>query len=238
MRNKPLDDHPRVTLYCAANFDERFLPKPADKGREWWEDDPKTRHHAEFCLPLLMANSLGYVIPSPATFEVSWDGEVNNAARIAVKEIAIHSQVDDHSAGGSFTVQPGFIPRTQRPGEFIYIKGIPNRRARYVCMEALIEAWWSPARFGLVFLVNRVDSFVIQMGEPLAQMFLYEAWAGSAEFTVARGYPAEHDQWEQRRYRPDYRRDLDYMRGRHPDDRREPTHVTSWQQLRLRPSSQ
>jgi hypothetical protein len=182
-----------------------------------------------------MANSLGYVIPSPATFEVSWDGEIKNDARIAITEIAMHSEVDSHSAGGSFTVQPGFIPRTQRPGEFIYIKGIPNRRAHYTCMEALIEAWWNPARFGLVFLVNQAGSFAIRAGEPLAQMFVYEGRAGSAEFDVVRGYPPEHRQWEQRRYRPEYRRDLDYMRGRHPDGTPEPTHVASWQQLRLRP---
>jgi Family of unknown function (DUF6065) len=134
---------------------------------------------------LLMVNSLGYVIPSPGTFEVRWDGEPNSEAEIVIKEIAIHSRVDGHSAPGSFTVQPGFIPWTQRSEEFIYIKGIPNRRAPYTCMEALIEAWWNPARFGLVFLVNQAASFVIHSGEPLAQMFVYDGRAGTAEFEIA-----------------------------------------------------
>jgi hypothetical protein len=181
-----------------------------------------------------MANSLGYVIPSPGTFEVRWDGEPNSEAEIVIKEIAVHSRVDGHSAPGSFTVQPGFIPWTQRWEEFIYIKGIPNRRAPYACMEALIEAWWNPARFGLVFLVNQAASFVIHSGEPLAQMFVYDGRAGTAEFEIAQGYPPEHECWERRRYRPQYQRDLDYLRGRHPDGSSESTHVTSWQQLRSR----
>jgi|GEM_PF-3508807 len=229
-----MGDHPRVALYCDPRYDPRFLPHPAEKGRDWWENDSKTRAHAHFCLPLLMANSLGYVIPSPGTFEVSWDGESDSDAIIAIKEIAAHSQVDGHSAHGSFTVQPGFIPRTQRPEEFLYIKGIPNRRAPYTCMEALVEAWWNPARFGLVFLVNQAGSFVIHQGDPLAQMFVYEGRAGTAEFEVLQGYPRENQQWEQRRYRAEYRRDLDYLHGKHPNGHCEPAHVTSWQQLRSR----
>jgi hypothetical protein len=181
-----------------------------------------------------MANSLGYVILSPGTFEVSWDGQANSNANIVITDIALHSQVDGHSAHGSFTVQPGFIPRTQQQEQFIYIKGIPNRRAPYTCMEALIEAWWNPARFGLVFLVNQAGSFVVRAGEPIAQMFVYEWHAGAAEFVVVQGYPSEHQQWEKRRYRPEYRRDLDYLRGRYPDGSCEAIHVTSWQQLRSR----
>lgn len=191
-----MDENPKVILYYDPNFDTRLLPRPAAKGREWWEDDSKTREHAQLCLPLLMANSLGYVIPSPGTFEVSWNGNIKNDASIAIREIATHSQIDAHSASGSFTVQPGFIPRTQRPGEFIYIKGIPNRRAPYTCMEALIEGWWNPASFGLVFLVNQAGSFVIHSDEPLAQMFVYDGRAGTAEFEMVQGYPPEHECWE------------------------------------------
>ena len=105
-------------------------------------------------------------------------------------------------------------------------------------MEALIEAWWNPARFGLVFLVNQAGSFVIHSDEPLAQMFVYDGRAGTAEFQMVQGYPPEHECWEQRRHRPEYQRDLDYLRGRHPDGScEESTHVASWQQLRSQPRS-
>jgi hypothetical protein len=125
-----------------------------------------------------MANNLGYEIPSPGRFEIRWNGEPDSKAEIVVKEIAAHSQVDGHAAPGSLTVQPGFIPFTQRSGEFIFVKGIPNQRAFYTSMEAIIEAWWNPARYGLVFLVNQATSFVIHSGEPLAQMFIQDGPGG------------------------------------------------------------
>jgi hypothetical protein len=178
-----------------------------------------------------MANSLGYVIPSPGTFEVSWDGNPKSDAKISIEQLAIHSAIDGHSARGSFTVQTGFIPRTHKPGDFIYFKGIPNQRAPYTCMEAAIEAWWNPANFALVFLINQACSFVISEGEPIAQMFVYAGDRAAAALTERMGYPPEHDAWEARRTRPDYSRDLDYMRGVHPDGSREPTHVTGWDRV-------
>jgi hypothetical protein len=89
-------------------------------------------------------------ILSPATFEVRWIGDPKDDADIDILEAASHAQVDSHAAHGSFTIQLRFIPMTSRPGAFIFIKGIPNERAKhYSCMEALIEAWWSPASFGV-----------------------------------------------------------------------------------------
>ena len=223
----------KVTLRCAQNFDMRYVPRPAAKLMDWWAKDPKMHEHAKYCLPLLMANSLGYVIPSPGTFEVSWDGGLRDA-KVVVREIAAHAQVDSDSAPGGFTVQPGFIPSTQGPGDFIYVKGIPNQRSPFSCMEALIEAWWNPSRFGLVFLVNAASSFVVHAGMPLAQMFVYQGQAGTAEFQVRLGYPPEQEEWEKRRFRIGYRRDLDYMQGKHPNGESEPSHIVSWEQLRLR----
>lgn len=222
----------RVTLHCALNFDMEYVPRPAAKLKDWWAEDPKMHDHAKYCLPLLMANSLGFVIPSPGTFEVSWDGGPQDA-KVVVREMAAHAQLETQSAPGGFTVQPGFIPVTQEPGNFIYIKGIPNTRSPFTCMEALIEAWWNPSRLGLVFLVNEASSFVVQAGMPLAQMFVYDARAGTAELEVSSGYPPEQAEWEKRRFRMGYRRDLDYMRGKHPEGGSESTHVASWEHLRL-----
>lgn len=176
-----------------------------------------------------MANSLGYYILSPARFSVHWDGDVEHDAGIEVLEGAASAQVDGHAAFGSFTVQPGFIPMTDRAGDFLYIKGVPNERGRpFQCMEALIEAWWNPAPFGLVFLLNRVGSFTIDRGEPLAQMFVYQAEGGDAPLATVEGAPEEFGAWEHRRYRPGYAKDLDYLQGRHPDGWLEPSHRTAW----------
>src|SRR5439155_21009836 len=118
---------------------------------------------------------------------------------------------------------------TSRPGAFIFIKGIPNERAKpYSCMEALIEAWWSPASFGVVFLLNQPGTFRITKGEPVAQMLVYEEAVGKTGTEIIDHPPDEFSAWAERRCRSGYAKDLDYYRGRHPDGRTEYTHRVSW----------
>lgn len=218
-----------ISLHLLPNFDKRLLPVPAWKYRDWWQDNDKTRNHAQHCHPLAMANSLGYYVLSPATFVVEWNGDVRRNARIEIVEASSHCDIGTHAAYGSFTIQPGFVPMTSEAGDFIFVKGMPNERGLpYHCMEALIEAWWNPARFGLVFLLNQRGKFRIKLGQPIAQMFVYGAAGGFAEIRIVDGLPDEHRAWEQRRYRPGYAKDFDYMGGRHPNGHREPTHIVSW----------
>lgn len=219
----------RIRIHLSSGFDQELMPIPAIRYREWWEDNRATKDHARHCLPLAMANSLGFYILSPGTFTVSWDGNTNARAKIRHIDKSSHYEVDDHAAFGSFTVQAKFIPVTDDPGDFVYIKGIPNQRGvKYSCMEAVIEAWWSMANFGLVFMLNQPGEFTIQKGEPIAHMFLYHGVAGAAVGEVFDGYPEEHKKWADKRTRPGYSKDLDYMKGLQPDGEKVNTHLTNW----------
>src|SRR5690242_14188962 len=113
-----------ITLYLLPGVDTRLLPVSASgsRHRAWWQDDPKTQNHAQHCLPLSMANSLGYYILSPATFSVEWNGDSEQDAAIEIERTSPHGNVDAHSAHGSFTVQFGFIPTTNQPGDFLFVK--------------------------------------------------------------------------------------------------------------------
>jgi hypothetical protein len=162
-----------IELYLMLPYDKSLLPKKPELYRDWWEKDIKTIQHAKFCLPLLMANGLGYDILSPATFEVDWDGDENHNADIKILESAPHAVIDDHSSCGSFTVQTHFIPKTEE-GCFTFIKGIPNVRRPFSVMEGLVETWWNPAHFGLVCLCNHSGKFTIQKGEPIARMMFFD----------------------------------------------------------------
>jgi hypothetical protein len=222
-------DQAKIKLHLLPNFDRQFLPVPAEPRRIWWQDNEKTRNHAEHCQPLAMVNALGYNILSPATFDVEWNGDVHSDTVIEIKKQCSHCLIDSLSAFGSFTVQLGFIPTTKVPGDFIFIKGLPNERASpYTCMEALVEAWWSKAAFGIVFLMNQPGRFTVQIGQPIAQMFLYKGEGGFARLEVTSKIPREYTMWKQRRQRQDYRKDLDYFKGKHPDGSPEPTHYWLW----------
>jgi hypothetical protein len=218
-----------IRLHLRPDYDRSLLPVPAASKREWFQSDPKTRNHAHHCQPLLMANSCGYFILSPARFTVAWDGDPDRDAELTIHECASHGVVDTHSSRGSFTIQSRFLARTENVGDFLWIKGIANERdLPFTCMEALVESWWSNAQFGLVFLLNGSGSFTVEMGQPIAQMLVYQAAGGFAELEICESLPEEHHAFIRRRTRPDFRKDLDYLRGRHPDGSVETTHIVTW----------
>jgi len=209
-----------------------LAPAPGQAHRDWWADDPQTRGHAQHCLPLLMANRLGYVVRSPGTFQVCWSGNWKRLPQIEVLDDS-GIIVDAHTGSGTFTVQPGFVVSTTDVDDFVMIRPIPNvRGAWFTAMEALIEAWWQPGEFGIVCLLHRPGVFVVKRGDPLAQMCVYQAAGASVPLELSEGIPEATLAWRKRRTSNGYRRRGDYMRGRHPDGTREPTHRTSWRVYR------
>jgi hypothetical protein len=222
-----------IKIYLMPGMDPRYAPIPAPLHKTWWQDNDKTRNHAQHCLPLSMANSLGYHILSPVTFKWNWCGDVQKDAIIEVIEALPSCSVDAHAAYGSFTIQPGFIPQTEKPGDFIMIKNIANERGQpFTCMEALIESWWTPANFGLVFLLNQPGRGIITIGQPIAQMCVYRQEGGEHGLQVINELPPGHQGWSARRHRPGYNKDLDYLKGKHHDGSSELTHLSAWQRDR------
>jgi hypothetical protein len=63
-----------------TTLDGALSPEPGEARRDWWTANEA--QHAVHCLPLLMANRLGYVIRSPANFR-SVGLEIGNVARIS-----------------------------------------------------------------------------------------------------------------------------------------------------------
>lgn len=218
-------------LHFHSSYDMSLAPVPAERNRTWFEDNKKTADHARHCLPLAMANSLGYYILSPGTFGVSWDGNTQSQAIITHHEKSSHYEVDNHAIFGGFVVQAKFIPVTEKPGDFIYFKSIPNERdMAFTCMEAMIEAWWSVANFGLVFMLHQAGEFIVHKGQPIAHMLLYKGIAGAYEYKSVAGFPPGHVEWAKKRNRPDYKKDLDYFKGKYVNGTSEPTHLTNWKQ--------
>lgn len=219
----------KININMLPGFRKSLLPVQGEKTKPWWQDNDKTKNHIQKCLPLGMANSLGYQILSPATFTVEWDGDVHANAIVTVLEQCENCAVDDHAAYGSFTVQPGFIPTTDNVGDFIMIKGLPNERCQpYSCMEAVIEAWWSRARFGLVFLMNQKGKILVSMGQPIAQMFVIKSDGFHDELNVVDSLTDDFISWHDKRSRPGYNIDLDYMRGLLPGGQQAEDHLVAW----------
>jgi hypothetical protein len=163
-----------------------------------------------------MANQAGYYLPSPveADILVKESGD---------PEITIHhgskSEIDAHSATGTFTIQPMCVLRTL-PGYMSFVKGIPNlQNAPFTVMEALIESWWTPANFGIVCLPKKPGLIHIKLGDPIAQILFVHTSGLRAELVVS-DIPAQeipHRQaWDQKRSKY-HGHELDYFKGKLPD---------------------
>jgi hypothetical protein len=137
--------------------------------------------------------------------------------------------VDAHAAGASFTVQPGFAASTTEVDAFLMLRPVANvRGVPFSAMEALIEAWWQPGEFGVVCLLHRPGTFVVQRGDVLAQMCVFTGSGGSATLETSERLPEQTEAWRERRGRYGYVKDLDYFRGRFPDGSPGPFHRTNW----------
>ena len=92
----------KVDIHFAPNYDRSLAPIPATKFRDWYEDNQRTKQHVRHCLPLSMANSLGYYILSPGSFIVKWNGDTQEMATITHVDKSSHYEVDAHAANGCF----------------------------------------------------------------------------------------------------------------------------------------
>jgi len=240
-------DDSELTIHLMPNYDLSLAPIKGSKLREWWEKDNKTRNHAKFCLPITMASAVGYYLLSPATFEVTWDGDEESAAKVEIQDAASHAVISTHSANGSFTVQTQFVAKTKKPGDFIMVCDFINGyRKPYNFMGACVEGWWNNANFGLVAMLNQAGTFQIQKGEPLAHMFVLKAAGANAPLVISKELPPDHIEWNEKRCRhgkwkewkqPEQEdrpagrytgKDLDYLKGRKPDLTPVQDHILSW----------
>lgn len=162
-----------------------------------------------------MANQLGYSLPSPVDAVIEWTGEGEPGVRVDQGD---PMRITTHSANGSFTVQLNIVVRTP-PDWLFLIKGVPNVRKPYIVMEGLIEGWLNVANFGLVCLFDHPSIARLRIGEPIAQ--LVPIPADSLAVRMLPGGPAEQlehrQEYDQRRSRKGYKRDLDYFKGRLPN---------------------
>ena len=68
---------------------------------------------------------------------------------------------------------------------------------------------------GLVCLLTRAGEFIVQRGDPVAQLCVYRAEAGLHEIKRIERFPVETKDWDEKRARSDYKKDMDYFRDLH-----------------------
>lgn len=89
------------------------------------------------------------------------------------------------------------------------------------------------SEIGLVCLLTRAGEFIVQRGDPVAQLCVYRAEAGLHEIRRVERFPVETKDWDEKRAKSDSKNDMDYFRG-FPDGTPEPTHMSFWDKKKER----
>jgi hypothetical protein len=91
-----------------------FVIEPAPSTRAWM--DATDNRFAYRCLPLVMANQMGWIVRCAATFEVYWNGENSPGEGLvfnwAPETAHLSSYIQDHFGSGILTFSLPFLFRT------------------------------------------------------------------------------------------------------------------------------
>jgi hypothetical protein len=161
---------------------EQPMPlRAAERARDWIEGLPE--RFAYRCLPLAMANQIGWEVLNPVDFTARWNGR----AGLDAIRIRYHGEpaplIGSHFGHGILTFTPGYLFRTTKAHN-IYVKGPANRPKDGIApLEGLIETDWAPFTFTMNWQFTRKRLKVtFEKDEPIACLLPYPRhYAGKFE---------------------------------------------------------
>jgi hypothetical protein len=150
---------------------------PAARTREWMDKTPGS--FAYHCLPLVMANSLGWFVINDVPCEMEWDGtEPSSGLKIwpteELTEIQKHYMPSSHFGSGVVTFHAEFMFWTEGKISLI-TKGPANMPKHGIqSLEGVIETDWLPYPFTMNWKMTAKNTRVrFERGEPIAQIIPY-----------------------------------------------------------------
>jgi hypothetical protein len=164
-----------MKLIAYKTFDYRCQRLvPASRTREWMDKTPGS--FAYHCLPLVMANSLGWFILNDVPCEMEWDGtEPSSGLKVWATEELTDIQKfmlpTSHFGSGVVTFHAEFMFVTERRTSLI-TKGPANYPKHGIQpLEGVIETDWLPYPFTVNWKLTAKNTRVrFERGEPIAQI--------------------------------------------------------------------
>lgn len=155
----------RLIAYRIHPHAQRIVPGDA---RRQWMDETRFRY-AYRCLPLTVANSMGWEILLPATVTAEWNGGSE------LSDVTVQSQDPDwktkqlaisHFGHGILTFPINYLFRTE-PGIALWARGAPNRPKDGITpLDGIIETDWLEFTFTMNWQFTRPGRIVFEKDEP------------------------------------------------------------------------
>ncbi len=193
-----------VELTAYAIDGHQVSIRPAPVGRDWMDATPE--RFAYRCLPLNIANGLGWEILSPSGFTAEWNGEPGFDCIKVTPDRGTTAMALSHFGSGVLTFHVSCLFRTS-PGYDLVAQGPINRPKDGIsALTGVIETDWSPFAFTMNWVFTRAHLPVrFEKGEPFCHIFPIER--GMLEKMAPRmrvlsdnpELKRDHDAWSQSR---------------------------------------
>jgi len=123
------------------------------------------------CLPMVIANQIGWDLLCPVDFMAVWDGGDGKVSRRFQFRDAETSYMISHFGYGILTFSISYLSRTS-PGHNLWCKGPANDPEGGIApLEGIIETDWSPCTFTMNWKFTRKAHAVwFKQGEPIATL--------------------------------------------------------------------
>lgn len=159
-----------ITLFALYSEIPSIRPAPAERG--WMDRTPQK--YAYRCLPLNIANGIGWQILNEIEFEAIWNGdESKSGISIMTRgEGKHHLAPISHFGSGILTFHIQGIFRT-KPGVPLFVSGATNEPIHGLYpLSGIVETSWSPYTFTMnwKFTAPHVP-VVFPKGAPICQIF-------------------------------------------------------------------
>lgn len=144
--------------------------RPAHVRRPWMD-----QCHLRFpyrCLPLVLANQAGWVVPSPTRFTVRWNGGPRKQdLRIWFPKGSRETRIQSHFGYGVLTISLPYLFRTPK-GVNLWVKGPSNWiKDAIQPLEGIVESDWSSVTFTMNWKVTRANHSVrFEKGDPVCMV--------------------------------------------------------------------
>jgi len=166
----------KITMYALTPNPPKIVPARA--ARDWMEAFPA--RHAYRCLPLAIANTLGWEILSPYTFTIRYNGG-KKAEDILFKQQGsapgFNHFIASNFTHGIVTFHLGYMFRTE-PGWNMMATGPINEPKDGISpLSGVIETDWLPYPFTMNWHLTRPGTVKFVEGEPICHVFPVPAGA-------------------------------------------------------------
>jgi hypothetical protein len=171
-RHLEADLKDKLTITAYEVIENPMPLRTAERARPWMEET--IDRFAYRCLPVAIANQVGWDILCPVPFTAKWNGK-EGLDSISLRFPGEESQlIGSHFGHGVLTFSPGYLFRTTKSHN-LWVKGPTNCPKDGIApLEGLIETDWAPYSFTMNWKFTRKRQKVsFEEGEPICRIVPY-----------------------------------------------------------------